>query len=72
MKTALIIFEIWTTLAFIGLILIYFRTDAYLVFEDWKKVEQREKPIWVFLTALLVYLILPFSIPYSIAHIKRR
>jgi hypothetical protein len=72
MKTIFIILELWTLLSIIGLILIYFRNDARLVIEDWKKVEEREKPIFIFLTVLLVYFILPFSIPYSISHFKRK
>jgi hypothetical protein len=72
MQTWLILFEIWTTLAFIGLILIYFRNDAYLVFEDWKTIKNKQKPIQLIFTLFLVYFILPFSIPYSISHIHNK
>jgi hypothetical protein len=72
MNSILIIFEIWTFLAFIGLILIYFRNDAYMVFEDWKNIKNKQKPIQLIFTLFLVYLILPFSIPYSISHINNK
>jgi undecaprenyl pyrophosphate phosphatase UppP len=72
MKSILIIFEIWTLLAFIGMILIYFRNDAYLVFEDWKTIKNKQKTIQLIITIILVYFILPFSIPYSISHIHKK
>jgi hypothetical protein len=72
MNTWLILFEIWTFLAFIGFILIYFRNDAYLVFDDWKSIRNKQKTIQIIFTLILVYFILPFSIPYSISHINRK
>jgi hypothetical protein len=72
MKPAFIIFEIWTIMSFIGLILIYFRKDAHLVFEDWKTVKAKRNIFSLIITIFLVYFILPFSIPYSLAHIGKK
>ena len=72
MKSVLYTFEIWTILSLIGLILIHFRRDAHIVLDDWKTVKSKKKVIHLVFTVLLVYLILPFSIPYSVSHIRKK
>jgi hypothetical protein len=71
MKSIIYTFEIWTILSFVGLILIYFRRDAHIINEDWKSVKSKRNPVHLFFTIFLVFLILPFSIPYSLAHFRK-
>jgi len=72
MKPVLYIFEIWTILSFIGLILIYFRRDAHIVIDDWQSVKSKQNVVHLIFTLCLVFLILPFSIPYSVSHIRKK
>lgn len=71
MKYLLYTFEIWSILSIIGLILIYFRRDVHVINEDWKLVKAKQNKALVFFTMLMVFLILPFSIPYSLAHFRK-
>ena len=59
-------------MSFIGLILIYFRRDAHLVLEDWKNAKSKQNIVNLTITVCLVYFILPFSIPYSVSHIRKK
>ena len=55
----------------IGLILIYFRRDVHVINEDWNLVKAKQNKALLFFTMLMVFLILPFSIPYSLAHFRK-
>jgi uncharacterized membrane protein len=72
MEYILYTFEFWTILSIIGLILIYFRRDVHIINEDWKTVKSKQNVVHLFFTMLLVLLILPFSIPYSLAHFRKK
>ena len=72
MEYILYTFEVWTTLSIIGLILIYFRRDVHIINEDWKTVKAKQNVVHLFFTMLLVLLILPFSIPFSLAHFRKK
>jgi hypothetical protein len=72
MEYILYTFESWTILSFIGLILIQFRGDVHIIHEDWKSVKSKQNLVHLFFTMLMVFLILPFSIPYSLAHLRKK
>ena len=60
---------IWASLVIIGALLILFRSDAYRVGEDIDSYFYK-KPLHIkCVTFVLLILVVPFSIPYSLANI---
>ena len=61
--------SVWSILAIVGFVLIFFRSDAERVGEDIDGYFYK-KPIYIKLgTFILFTTILPFSIPYSLSNI---
>lgn len=63
---------IWALLGIIALGLISLRRDKEFVYEDINKFLLKHSFQLRFLSACMLYLILPLSIPYSITHIMRK
>jgi hypothetical protein len=63
------IVNVWAVLGLIALILVMFRTDALAVGEDMDSYFAKKSIMRKFTTAILMYVILPLSIPYSINNI---
>jgi hypothetical protein len=72
MGTILTIFWIWIALCVLAIGLITLRKDAYIVMSDIESYFNNKKFILQLLSLIMLFAILPLSIPYSIAHFIRR
>jgi uncharacterized membrane protein YdjX (TVP38/TMEM64 family) len=63
--------QTYVVLTVIGLILIPFRADRKLIFEDLKEYFD-EKPILAILSVILIVIIAPLTIFFSIAHFPKK
>jgi hypothetical protein len=63
------IVNVWAVLGLIALILVIFRSDAVTVGEDMDSYFSKKSIMRKFTTVILMYIILPLSIPYSINNI---
>ena len=68
----LLIVIIWTCVDIFALLLVAIRRDFNEVFEDLCKFVFRRKFYLTFFGFIVTWLILPFSIPYSIAHFLKK
>lgn len=68
----MMLLSIWAVLGVFALALISMRRDKEFVYDDINKILL--KPTWYLqvISLLLLYAILPISIPYSIAHIIKK
>lgn len=62
---------LWLILSCVGLLLILFRKDASKIGEDFDYVNRNRSIITKMVFFILFFLILPFSIPYSLSNIFR-
>jgi len=72
MNTILTILWIWIALCVLAIGLITLRKDAYIVMADIESYFNNKRFILKLLSLLMLFAILPLSIPYSIAHFIRR
>jgi|688.fasta_scaffold1349079_3 hypothetical protein len=72
MGTILTILWIWIALCVLAIGLITLRKDAYIVMSDIESYFNNKKFILQLLSLIMLFAILPLSIPYSIAHFIRR
>jgi hypothetical protein len=66
------IFISWSVLVVISMILISLRSDAEMVSEDIDMCFRHRKFVWAVIMFIMVWLVLPMSIPYSLANIFGR
>lgn len=64
-----IFLKIWALLVIVGMVLILFRSDAYRVGEDIDSYFYKKQLHIKIVTVILLILVVPFSIPYSLANI---
>jgi hypothetical protein len=72
MNTILTILWIWIALCVLAIGLITLRKDAYIVMSDIESYFNNKRFILQLLSLIMLFAILPLSIPYSIAHFIRR
>jgi hypothetical protein len=60
---------LWVILFWISFFLILFRSDSLRVYEDLDLYFKKRKFIFWLFNAFILFCIMPFSIPYSIANI---
>lgn len=67
-----VLLSIWGILCMIALLLISLRRDKEFVYEDINKLFLKPSLYLQILSVIMLYFILPISIPYSIAHIFKK
>jgi hypothetical protein len=70
--TIYVIIQIWSFLVAISLMLISFRKDSKIIYEDIESYYVDKKFIYKVLTIVTLYVMLPLSIPYSLAYFRRK
>jgi hypothetical protein len=66
------LFELFVTLNFTAIVLLFFRSDKKMIFKDVKTFLKINSLIVCLGVILLTFSILPFTIPYSIENIYNR
>lgn len=67
----LIFIAVWLTLISIALYLITLRSDKTELYSDWNKFLNKPKSIFWFVFLILIFIVLPTSIPFSLSHIEK-
>lgn len=70
--TIYVIIQIWSFLVAISLMLIYFRKDSKIIFEDIESYYVDKKFLYKILSTIILFVMLPISIPYSIDYFRRK
>jgi hypothetical protein len=70
--TIYFIIQIWSFLVAISLMLISFRKDSKIIYEDIESYYHNKKFIYKIFTIIILYFILPLSIPYSISYFRKK
>jgi uncharacterized membrane-anchored protein len=69
--SALVFSAIWLTLISFALYLITLRSDKIEIYSDWNKFLNKPKSILWFVFLILIFVVLPTSIPFSLSHIEK-
>jgi len=64
-------FITYIILVIIGIIFIFIRSDRKLIIKDLKKYFE-EKPFFAVISVIIITIISPITIPFSIAHFPRK
>jgi|688.fasta_scaffold137460_3 hypothetical protein len=67
----LIFIAVWLMLISIALYLITLRSDKTEIYSDWNKFLNKPKSIWWFVFLMLIFVVVPTSIPFSLSHIEK-
>ena len=68
MKSTFNFLYIWLLLGIIAIILIYYRKDKRQIFDDIQNMLSSHGLAYGIFTLLVLYIIFPFTIPYSISY----
>ena len=70
MIQAIFIISVWIALVLIARFLLFFRSDYQRIIRDWRLI--RNKQIFGSIVLItLIFLLLPFSIPYSVGNMRQ-
>ena len=67
----LIFTAVWLMFISIALYLIKLRSDKTEIYNDWNKFLNKPKSIFWFVFLILIFIVLPISIPFSLSHIEK-
>lgn len=66
------IFQFWSLLVAVSLLLISFRKDSRIIFEDIVSYYKNKSLVLNILTSIMLYFALPITIIYSISYFTRK
>ena len=65
-------FYVWLLLAIIAIILLYFRKDRKIIFDDIEYMLSSNGLVYGLISLFILYIIFPFTLPYSISYFLKK